>query len=540
MNRLKKLPKAWQKLSKTRNKPVPGLLIAAPASNSGKTVITLGILRALRRRGQPVAAAKAGPDYIDPAFQGAASGRRCLNLDPWAMTPEAIGALARWHVGSSDSHADSDFNPTLTPTPTLTSTHSPRVDSVSRDGRFLLCEGVMGLFDGAAGGGGSSADLASLMNWPVVLVVDVRGQAASAAAVIQGFARFRADIRIAGVILNRVGSTRHRDLIMAACAQAIPDIPVIGAVMRHDDLSLPERHLGLVQAGEHPALEAFLDRASRIIERDIDLDRLLQLAGVTPVAQEPSNLPSQDKNDLRPLPSSLPPSSLPPSSLPPSAPAPLSVHRPAPQAGPYDDKAVKAPVTIAPLGRHIAVARDDAFAFCYPHLIAGWEAAGVRIDYFSPLANEGPSPQCDAVYLPGGYPELHAAALAKADRFLTSLREVARCGLPVYGECGGYMVLGNILVDGAGKRHQMAGLLPLETSFEQRRLHLGYRQVEISQDCPLGAVGTILRGHEFHYASTISAEGPGWLRARTADNQDLGPCGLQNGSVFGSFFHLIC
>ncbi|OKH87219.1 cobyrinate a,c-diamide synthase [Thalassospira sp. TSL5-1] len=481
-------------MSKTRNEPVPGLLIAAPSSNSGKTVITLGILRALLRRGQLVAAAKAGPDYIDPAFQQAASQRRCINLDPWAMAPEAIEALARWHVG-------------------------PPGAGSGDDGGFLLCEGVMGLFDGAAGGGGSSADLAALMNWPVVLVVDVRGQAASAAAVIQGFARFRADVRIAGVILNRVGSPRHRDLIMTACAQAIPDIPVIGAVMRDDALSLPERHLGLVQAGEHPALEAFLDRAATIMERDIDLDRLLQLAGVDILARDQTKISTDDDGPglAHPRP------------------------HPHPQRDEQQDEAAhKAPVTIAPLGRHIAVARDDAFAFCYLHLIAGWEAAGARIDYFSPLANAAPSQDCDAVYLPGGYPELHAAELAKADRFMTALRDAARRGIPVYGECGGYMVLGDILVDGAGKRHHMAGLLPLETSFAQRRLHLGYRQVEVSQDCPLGMAGTVLRGHEFHYASTIRADGPGWLMACTADGRDLGACGLQNGSVFGSFFHLIC
>ncbi|RCK53827.1 hypothetical protein TH25_00080 [Thalassospira profundimaris] len=485
-------------MSKPGNKTVPGLLIAAPASNSGKTVITLGILRALANRGQPVVAAKAGPDYIDPAFQQAASRRLCINLDPWAMSDHAIKALADWHVGPPDG------------------------------GRFLLCEGAMGLFDGAAGGGGSSADLAALMDWPVVLVIDVRGQAASAAAIIQGFVRFRADVRIAGVILNRVGSARHRDLIMAACAQAIPDIPIIGAVMREDALSLPERHLGLVQAGEHPALEAFLDHASTIIERDIDLDRFLQLAGVAPVARNLANIPEQ--GDASPQ-TSVP--------RPVSSSSDVLSHHPH-RNGWFDGASDNAPVLIAPLGRHIAVARDAAFAFCYPHLIAGWEAAGARIDYFSPLANQAPAQHCDAIYLPGGYPELHAADLAKADRFMTALRDAARRGLPVYGECGGYMVLGDILVDGAGKRHQMAGLLPLETSFEQRRLHLGYRQVEISQDCPLGRSGMVLRGHEFHYASTIRADGPGWLMARTADGQDLGPCGLQNGSVFGSFFHLIC
>ncbi|AUG54806.1 cobyrinate a,c-diamide synthase [Thalassospira marina] len=516
-NRPKKLPKALQKLSKPRADHIPGLLIAAPASNSGKTVVTLGILRALANRNIAIAAAKAGPDYIDPAFQHAASRRRCINLDPWAMTQDAIRDLARWHVGAS------------------------------ADGRFVLCEGVMGLFDGAAGGGGSSADLAAMMDWPVVLVVDVRGQAASAAAIIQGFANFRPDVQIAGVILNRVGSPRHRDMIMDACARAVPDIPIIGAVMRSNDLALPERHLGLVQAGEHPELEVFLERAGAIMARDIDFDALLGLVRTQGIdhgrvagavgtnGNDGTNDTDGDdgRDHLPEAGSQVQDQAVAPKDN--GAAVPGDVARSA-----QNDAKYAAPVTIAPLGQHIAVARDDAFAFCYPHLIAGWQAVGVKISFFSPLANEAPPQGCDAVYLPGGYPELHGAVLAAADCFLDGLHDAARRNLPVYGECGGYMVLGDCLVDGDGISHKMAGLLPLETSFHQRRLHLGYRLVDIRQQCPLGNVGAVLRGHEFHYASTIRADGEGWLNARTADNRDLGPCGLQKGSVFGSFFHLIC
>jgi cobyrinic acid a,c-diamide synthase len=469
----RKLRKVLKKLSQTRADriPVPGLLIAAPASNSGKTVVTLGILRALANRGLSIPAAKAGPDYIDPAFQQAASRTPCLNLDPWAMSPDAIYDLSHWHVGTDE-------------------------------GRFLICEGVMGLFDGAAGGGGSSADLAAMMGWPVILVVDVRGQAASAAAVIQGFSRFRPDVRVAGVILNRVGSDRHKQMIMDACVQAVPDIPVLGAVMRSEDLVLPERHLGLVQAGEHPELEPFLDRAAQIMERDIDLDRLIKLGGA---------VSASDMDDKR---------------------AAVNLAAITAQA--------KAPVTIAPLGQHIAVARDAAFAFCYTHLLAGWQAAGAKISFFSPLADEVLPAQCDAIYLPGGYPELHGAVLAAAQNFRFGLQDAARRRIPVYGECGGYMVLGKSLCDAKGISHAMTGLLPLETSFYDRKLHLGYRHVEIRQSCKLGVPGTRLRGHEFHYASTVRADGEGWLWAQTADGRDLGPVGLQNGSVFGSFFHLIC
>ena len=223
---------------------IPGIVIAAPASNSGKTVITLALLRALTRNGHAIAAAKTGPDYIDPAFQAAASRDTCINLDPWAMTSAQIKGLATEHVQGK---------------------------------AFLMCEGVMGLFDGAANGAGSTADLASLAGWPVVLVVDVKGQSASAAAVISGFANFRDDINVAGAILNRVGSDRHKQMIVDACAKHLPDLPVLGAVRRSEDLILPERHLGLVQAGEHAELDAFLDRAANTITEDVDLDALIAL-----------------------------------------------------------------------------------------------------------------------------------------------------------------------------------------------------------------------------------------------------------------------
>ncbi|MDP2700424.1 cobyrinate a,c-diamide synthase [Thalassospira sp.] len=436
---------------------LPGLMIAAPSSNSGKTVITLAILRALANRGIAVTAAKAGPDYIDPAFQAAASRQSCINLDPWAMSSTQINRLAARQVAG---------------------------------GRVMICEAAMGLFDGAADGSGASADLAALMNWPVVLVMDVRGQAASAAAVIAGFAHFRRDVRIAGVILNKVGSSRHRDMIVAACAKAIPDIPVLGAVRRHDDLVLPERHLGLVQASEHAGLDGFLQRAATIIAEDIDLAALQAL-------------------------------------IPPAQTGEIAVS---------DTRAGM----IAPLGHRIAIARDDAFAFAYPHLMDDWRDQGAELSFFSPLADQGPDAGCDAVYLPGGYPELYGGVLAAAENFKSALHRAAARDIPVYGECGGYMVLGDTLIDGAGHAHAMAGLLPLVTSFADRELHLGYRDMTLTRENRLGGVGDRWRGHEFHYARTLRADGPGWLTATTADGRNLGETGLINGSVFGSFLHLIC
>lgn len=437
---------------------IPGIVMAAPASNSGKTVVTLALLRALIRNGHSVAAAKTGPDYIDPAFQAAACQATCINLDPWAMNAAEIRSLANRH-GDGKS--------------------------------FLMCEGVMGLFDGAANGDGSTADLAALTGWPVVLVVDVKGQSASAAAVISGFAKFRDDINVAGVILNRVGSARHKQMIVDACAKHLPDLPILGAVRRSEDLILPERHLGLVQAGEHPELDTFLDRAADIIADDVDLDALVAIADAQQVQ------------------------------------------------GDGGGKTDKKPAGIAPLGQHIAVARDAAFAFSYPHILDGWRANGAEISFFSPLANEAPNPDCDAIYLPGGYPELHAETLAKADVFKAAMRDAANRNVMIYGECGGYMTLGLFLVDANGVRHEMLGLLPLETSFASRKLHLGYREAQFGIPTPFGPGGMTLRGHEFHYATTLTEDGMPFCRMKTATGLDLGPAGLVDRNVFGSFFHMI-
>ncbi|MFN7090599.1 MAG: cobyrinate a,c-diamide synthase [Allorhizobium sp.] len=424
-----------------------GLLIAAPASGSGKTVVTLGLMRALRRRGVALAPGKAGPDYIDPAFHTAASGTACLNFDPWAMRPSFLDAQA---------------------------------NKTSPDA-LLVIEAMMGLFDGAADGRGSAGDLASLLSLPVVLVVDCARTSQSVAAVATGFAGFRADVRIAGVILNRVGSDRHEAMLRAAMAKT--EVPVLGCLRSDPQLSLPERHLGLVQAGEHAALESFIERAAGAIDAGVDIDALLAAAEATHFEQGP-------------------------------------------------------PVTgIAPLGQHIAVARDLAFAFSYAHLLEGWRAQGATLSFFSPLADEGPSPDADAIYLPGGYPELHAGRLATADGFHSAMVGAADRGARIYGECGGYMVLGEGLVDADGHRHAMLGLLPLVTSYATRKRHLGYRQLRsLAPDL----FGENYTGHEFHY-STVVSEGAAdrLFEAEDALGQPLGAVGLRRGSVAGSYMHLV-
>jgi cobyrinic acid a,c-diamide synthase len=431
-----------------------GLIIAAPNSGAGKTTVTLAVLAALAGRGVIVRAAKAGPDYIDPAFHAAAVGSPTINLDSWAMPRPLLDALA--------------------------------AQAADGAGIFVI-EGVMGLFDGATGSAGQSgttADLAAHFGFPVVLVLDVSRQAQSAAAVVRGFAAHDPAVRIAGIILNRVASERHRALVAEAIAAL--GIPVLGAVPREATLALPERHLGLVQAGEHADLATLIARLAAMAERHLDLDAIMAIA------------------------------------------TPLSIAA----------SAARAPA-VPPPGQRIALAQDQAFSFVYPHLIAAWRRAGAEIMRFSPLADEPPPETADSCWLPGGYPELHADALAAAGRFAAGLRRFAETR-PVHGECGGYMVLGESIEDAAGRHHAMTGLLGHSTSFAKRKLHLGYRTARLLSDTILGRKGKVVRGHEFHYASLQSA-GSDEPFAELADGEGraLGKAGGRRGRVSGSFFHAI-
>ena len=471
------------------------LVIAASASGSGKTTVTLGLLRHLRERGLRVASLKVGPDYIDPAFHSAASGRPCLNLDPWAM---------------------------------LDPTFATVVAAASEGAEFIIVEGVMGLFDGATAHEGSTADVAVATGLPVVLVVDASAMAASAAAVVHGFASFRDDVDVAGVVYNRVGSDRHADLLVEATKGI--GIPVLGCIHRDAALALPDRHLGLVQASEHPDLESFFRTAATTIERAVDIEALLRLARRVPI-DAPAELAvpgqsgaSEGLDWVRTA---------------------AMAHRHArglgaPGSNPatFETGGSRSPIPV--LGQRIAVACDEAFAFSYPHVLDGWRQSGVEVTTFSPLADEAPSPLADAVYLPGGYPELHAGRLAAAARFKGGLRAAAARGAVVYSECGGYMVLGESLVDADGVSHAMAGLLPIVTTFAERRLTLGYRSVWNVSDGPLGRAGAGFRGHEFHYARVLREDGDDALfRCTDSRGRDLGSAGRRVGRIMGSFVHLI-
>ncbi len=435
----------------------PGLMISAPSSGAGKTTVMLGLLRALAQDGLAVQPFKSGPDYIDPAFHRAACGRASFNLDSWTMEAGWLDAIAG-QAASAD---------------------------------FVLAEGAMGLFDGAAARGasgtGASADIARHMDWPVVLVIDASGQAQSAAATALGFRHF-ADAatgagtgpQIAGVILNRVASPRHERLVRQGMEAA--GIPVFGALPRRPALSLPERHLGLVQAVEHAGLDALLDDYAAQVREHVDLAALKAAAGSRVNSAEP----------LR-----------------------------------FD-----------PPAQHIAVAQDAAFSFLYPHMLAGWRAAGAQISPFSPLADEAPAADADLVWLPGGYPELHAGTLASAGTFLAGLRRHAQ-SRPVHGECGGYMVLGAGLIDRDGQRHAMAGLLGLVTSYADRKLHLGYRHARLLAPAAGFAAGAGLRGHEFHYSTIVDQPDAPLAQVTDPDGAAVAQSGSFRGMVTGSYFHLV-
>ncbi len=426
-----------------------GFLIAAPHSGSGKTTITLGLLRALRNKGVALGPAKAGPDFIDPAFHTAASGSACVNLDPWAMRHGLIQDLAARQAEKG----------------------------------LLVVEAMMGLFDGAADGSGAASDVAVALNLPVVLVVDAARQSHSIAALVRGFRDHRTDVSIAGVVLNRVGSLRHETMLREALAGI--SVPVLGVVGRDEKLALPSRHLGLVQAKEIDALETFIDHAAAAVGDQLDLDRLtsLELASIKPGGV----------------------------------------------------------CTLRPPGQRIAVARDIAFAFSYPHLLCGWQEQGASLSFFSPLDNEAPDSDADAVFLPGGYPELHAQQLAANRIFLDGLRRAATSGAFVYGECGGYMVLGEKLIDAEGQHHKMANLLPLVTSFETRNLHLGYRLAKPLSSLPFADESEpVFTVHEFHYSTAVREGNVDPLfKVEDARGQDLGLSGMRVGGVAGSYMHLI-
>jgi len=390
-------------------------VIAAPMSGSGKTTVTLGIMECLKRRGLSVAPFKVGPDFIDPGWHRLVTGRPSVNLDGW-MCPELFirETFAR-HAQESD---------------------------------LAVIEGVMGLFDGSNGVSeeGSTAQVAKILASPVILVVDAKSQARSAAALVQGFVNFDPQVRIAGVIFNNVGSANHARILCEALAASAPEVKVLGCIPRDENLRIPSRHLGLVTAEENPLTEEFLDSLASVISEHLDLDELISLSSRVQVCTFHKTI--EECADLTPV--------------------------------------------------KVAVARDAAFCFVYEDNLRLLREAGAEIIEFSPLTDPHLPSGISGIYLPGGYPELFAETLSANQSLIGEIRAAIESGMPAYAECGGFIYLTR------GVRDQLltplVGIFPVATRMLPRRKALGYREVMLIGDSILGPAGTVARGHEFHYS----------------------------------------
>jgi cobyrinic acid a,c-diamide synthase len=440
----------------------PAIIVSAPSSGCGKTTVTLGLLAALRRRGLVAAPFKVGPDFIDPGHHARACGRVSRNLDGWMCSKAAVLEIFARGCQGAD---------------------------------LAVIEGVMGLFDGAAGDSdeGSTAQIAHWLKGRVLLVIDGGAMARSAAALIQGFCRFDPDLGFAGIVFNRVAGSRHEALLRQAVGSVSGLPPVLGCLPRDEEMRLPERHLGLTTAQDTPSAESFYARVGRQVEKYVDLDFLL--AGIS--TREKGRISTLDK---------------------------VSV----PYGGPSPNKGGKKQRV------RIAVARDEAFCFYYPENLELLEKAGAELVFFSPLHQDALPAGIEGIYLGGGYPELHADHLAEKTRILRDLKEAAQRGIPIYAECGGFMLLAEE-IDG----RPMAGVFPSRARMFSRRKALGYRQVTFRCESPLGPAGTQIRGHEFHYSEMeIPDSVPRMYRLGRRGGEGLGGEGYRLYNVVGSYVHL--
>ena len=391
----------------------PALLIAGTHSGCGKTTVTLGVMAALARRGLVVQPFKCGPDFIDPSLHRMVTGRVSRNLDVRMCGADFV----RRTFGR----------------------HSPAKGC-------SVVEGVMGLFDG---GEGSAATLATTLDLPVILVIDVRSAAESVAAVVHGFATLDPQLKLAGVVCNRIGSDKHRSMVAEAIT-AHCQVPIIGFLPRREEVSIPSRHLGLHMGEEHPLQGEGLEQLAQLTEEHLDLDLLLRIAGARASSDETT------------------------------------------AADPLIAKGE--PV-------RLGVARDAAFCFYYEDNLDLLRTAGAELVFFSPLKDQHLPPGLQGLYLGGGYPELHARRLSENTTLREQIRAFAENGRPVYAECGGFMYLCRSITDQEGQTFPMAGLYPFRARMQARLRSLGYRQPRVQRDCLLAPAGAVLHGHEFHYST---------------------------------------
>ncbi len=487
------------------------VLVAGTRSGCGKTSMALGLMAALTRRGCVVAPFKSGPDFIDPAFHALACGRTSANLDPWMCGEEAVRGIFARGVHEAAGY--------------------PAERAASRP-LIVVVEGAMGLFDGYAGDSdlGSAAHLARILALPVLLVADVASQARSALASVSGFYQMAPDLKFAGLALNRVAGESHAQLLRQAFAGR-PDLKVLGCLPRQEVLATPSRHLGLVMPGEDAGLRERLGLLADWVETAVDLDGLLAWLPDVPVPDWPTQEEEKKKNNK-------------------SAgfvddPADGQVGRQAGQLASQHalrqtDQHLGQEAIPGP-GRLIAVARDEAFCFLYPENLRLLEAAGARLAFFSPLTDPALPEGAEALYLPGGYPELHAATLAANASLRAEIRDRCLAGLPAWGECGGFMYLCAAIQDSAGASHPMCGVFDCAAVLSERLASLGYREAEILVPSPLGPAGTMARGHEFHYCRLTGDPGPEarpGLRTTSRTGPNPEPQGFVRANTLGSWLHL--
>jgi cobyrinic acid a,c-diamide synthase len=438
------------------------LIIAGTRSGVGKTTLTTGLIAALRQRGLTIQPFKTGPDYIDPTYHTLAAGRSCRNLDTWMVPPERVQTLFAHIAAGAD---------------------------------LSLIEGVMGIFDGFSyeDETGSTAEVAKLINSPVILILNAGKMARSAGAMALGYQQFDPDLPLAGFIVNQVGGERHGQGVATATEQAT-GLPVLGWLPRDHSLVIPERHLGLIPTAEPGRWQAFIETAGERVAQHIDLDRLLT------IAQHADPLPAPDLSTIL-------------------VNTPKSDHRPV-----------------------IAVARDEAFNFTYEDNLDLLRSAGAELLFFSPLHDEALPPATAGVMLSGGFPELFAAQLSANRAMRQALQDAHRQGLPIYAECGGLMYLTETITDLEGQAHPMAGLLPGHSVMTRRRLTLGYRLAQAAGDSWLLPTGEVVRGHEFHYSTWQDrpADLPPayYLLPRTGHQGEPQPEGANVGNLWASYVHL--
>lgn len=426
------------------------LVIGAVQSGSGKTTIVTGLLAALRQRGLNVQSFKVGPDYIDPGYHQLASGRPAHNLDTWLVPPQVVPEIFCKEAGLAD---------------------------------LAVIEGVMGLFDGGRSGVSSTAEIAKLIQAPVVLVIDVKSMGASAAAIARGFRDYDPDVQLAGVILNRVGSDTHEAIVREAMQKI--GMTVFGAIRRDTALVMPERHLGLLPVQENEECQV-VNRMGEAVSRQLDLDGLLDLAA---------------------------------------------------QAGSIGD-GLKAEKKGRPHLCRIGIARDEAFSFYYPTSLQVLEQNGAELVPFSPL-HDDTLPELDGMIFGGGFPEMFAGRLAENASMRAAIRSVADRGMPIYAECGGYMYLLEDLQDFEGKVWPMAGVFSGRAVMTKKLQMVGYVEAELRQDTVLGPCGKLFHGHEFHFSA--EQETNGMLRPfcfKKLRNGVSYPAGQSRKNALGSYLHL--